>query len=374
MARFDLPSVDELRELSEPREHAITIYAETSPGADAYEGSLLNAKSAFDRAIRTLRDSGIRHATETALRAQWEKVLTDEAWTRLSRCLAIFLTAERTDVFVLPNRLENQLQVGTYFDVGQLVRAVLTPQSAYALTLSANGWNLWEATSTALAHEVELHGDYGSDAADATNRATIRDRGHVRRLVGDEGKKLLLERYAHHVADAVRKELDHIDPSGGRPLFLFAADPLLDLYRNADTRHRLVPVHGNPDDLRADEIDAVIRREMPAINAELHNALVARVADGTGKGLLLGDLVDISKAATAGAVATLIYDFTIDVLGHVDADKGDIRYADDGYDVLSEIVVTVLDRGGDVIAVRGSEITEKVWNGQALAALRYPMT
>ena len=133
MARFELPTLDALRELGEPRENAITIYAETSPAPDERDGSVLNVKSAFDRAIRSLRDNGIRHAGESALREQWDKVLGDEAWMRLSRSLALFVSPDRADVYVLPNRLENQMQVGTYFDLGQLVRAVVTPQSALSL-------------------------------------------------------------------------------------------------------------------------------------------------------------------------------------------------------------------------------------------------
>ena len=53
---------------------------------------------------------------------------------------------------------------------------------------------------------------------------------------------------------------------------------------------------------------------------------------------------------------------------------GELTYADDGYDLLSKIVVTVLDRGGDVLAVRADEIDHPIWNGQALAGLRYPLT
>ncbi|MGC4932117.1 hypothetical protein ACLQ3C_00320 [Gordonia sp. DT30] len=374
MATFTLPTIDTLEELGTPRENAITIYAETSPAPDARESSYLNAKSAFDNAIRTLRDAGIRHAVEESLRAQWEKVRLDEAWVRLSRSLAIFLTPDQVNIYVLPNRLENQLQVGSYFDLGQIVRAVTATQSAFALTLSANGWNLWEATATTVATELELSGDHATDVADATNRATVRDRGHVRRLVGDEGKKVLLERYAKRVAEAVKAELTPRDPNGQRPLFLFATDPLLDLYRNAETGRRVVTVPGAPDELRADQIDAAIRAEMPALNAERNNATLTRIADGVSSGLVATDLGDISRAASAGAVATLLYDFTVDVLGTIDPQTGAITFDDAGHDLLSSIVVTVLDRGGDVIPVRDAEISNPLWNGTAVAGLRFPLT
>lgn len=157
------------------------------------------------------------------------------------------------------------------------------------------------ATATTVATELELSGEHAVDAADATNRATIRDRGHVRRLVGDEGKKVLLEQYAKRVAEAVKAELAPRDPHGERPLFLFAADPLLDLYRNVESTRRVVAVPGAPDELHADRIDAAIRAEMPTLNAERNNAVLDRIADGVSSGLVATDLADISRAATSGA-------------------------------------------------------------------------
>lgn len=374
MARFELPTLDHLRELGEPREHAITIYARTSPSPDEREGSRLNAKSAFDSAIRTLRDKGLRHNEEEVLREQWEKVVGDDAWGHLSRSLAIFLEPDHVEVFALPNQLENQLQVGRYFDLGQIARAVSTPQTAYALTLSANGWNLWEATATTIATEIELREDHGPDASESAKPASRRTNGFSSRLEGDEGKKVLLEQYAHRVAEAVRSELGHLDPHGTRPLFVFAADPLLDLYRNLESTRRVVAVHGNPDDLRADQVDSTIREHMPAINAEINTALVDRIADGVARGTVATDVADIAKAATLGAVATFVYDFTVDILGRIDSQTGDLTYTDDGYDLLSKIVITVLTNGGEVIPVRADEITHTLWNRTAIASLRHPLT
>lgn len=374
MARYTLPTVADLRELGEPQEYAISIYAATSPAPDEREASFLNAKSAFDRAIRQLRGSGVRHATESALRERFAEITKDEAWTKLSQSLAIFLAPERAELFVLPNALENQLQVGSYFDVGQLVRAVTTPQSAYALTLSANGWNLWEATATTTAAEMDLVDDHDTDAADANNRATIRGRKHVNRLAGDEGKKVLLETYAKRVAESVISELGRVDPTAERPLFLFATDPLLDMYRGINDKRRLVTIHGSPDELGTDEIDRAIREHLSTMNAARTNALVDQIGDGISHGLVAKDLVDISRAATAGAVSTLIYNFTVDIVGTIDDPSGDITFADDGYDLLSRIAMTVLDRGGEVIAVRPEEVTSSLWNQTAIARLRYALS
>lgn len=374
MARYQLPDTADLSRLGEPHEHAITVYAETSPGADHRENSLLTAKSAVDRALRTVRESGARHAVEQQLRDRWQQIADSDLWLRLSRSLAIFIADDFHEVFVLPNALQNQSQTGVYFDIGQLVRAVTTPQAAYALTLSANGWNLWRATASTRAEELPLSGVHPADVAEATNRAAVRDRDHVRRLVGDEGKKVLLETYAKRVGEAVESELGQVDPSANRPLFLFATDPLLDLYRGLDHKREIVAVPGAADELRPDQIDDAIRKSLSALNANRTNKLVDDIGDGVSRGLVATDIADIGRAAVAGAVSTLVYDFTVDILGWLDDTNGNVTYRDDGYDLLSRIAVAVLDHGGDVIAVRPDEIMADIWNGTAVAGLRFALS
>ncbi|AUH68680.1 MULTISPECIES: hypothetical protein [Gordonia] len=373
MARYELPTTTELLELGSPRDHAVTVYAQAS--AAQYDLARTTVKSAMDRAIRSLRNGGGNHALESALRERTTAILADEGWRKLSHSLAVFITPEEAEMFVLPNQLENQLQVGSYFDVGQLVRAAAAPQDAYALTLSADGWNLWQASGTELASEMEVEADGIGDVAEATNRATVRGRIHARRLHGDEGTKLLLETYAKRVHEVVVKAIDADDPSAERPLFVFAADPLLDMYRNLDRGFReLVAVPGSPDELTAVQIDARIRQELADINSRRANATVEKIADGVAKGLVATDLVDVARAAVAGNVDTLVYDFTVDVLGRLDNETGDVTYADDGYDLLSRIAVWVLQTGGRVIPVRASEIVSDIWNGTVTARLRYPLS
>jgi hypothetical protein len=376
VTRYELPTLDDLNRLGERRDHAITIYAQTSPIVSERQSSFLNAKSAFDAAINVLRAGGLGHNVESSLRSQWDAIAGGvEPWNRLSASLAIFIAPGDSDVYVLPNRLENQHQAAEYFDLGQLVRAVTTPQEAYALTLSSNGWNLWVATATTRATELELAGEYATDAADATNKASIRGRGKANRLVGDEGRKTLLETYAKRVAEAVHAELGRVDPNAERPLFLFATDPLLDLYRAADQRRQVVPVHGAPDELRPDQIDDRIRESLSELNAEGTDARLERIGNDLVAGLVLTDLGDIARAAAAGAIDTLIYDFTVDIFGTIDELTGEITYAEGsgGYDVLSRIVVRALQAGAEVVAVRSAEVSAQLWNGTAVAHLRFAL-
>ena len=112
----------------------------------------------------------------------------------LSRSLVVFLAPGFSEEYVLANAFSPRTSRGTHFDLAPLLRAVTTPQEAFALTLSSAGWNLWRATGSARVSEFEMVGDYADDAADATNRMSIRGRKLLRRLGGDEGQKVLLER------------------------------------------------------------------------------------------------------------------------------------------------------------------------------------
>ena len=371
-----LPTLDDLIRLAEPHELALTIYVRTSPIVSERAASQVAARSAFNACLGQVRASGARHATETALRERWESVVDDDLWSNLSSSLAIFLSEDSAEVFVLPNALENQHQVARYFDLGQLVRAVTTPQQAYALTLSTNGWKLWHATATTRAAELDLVGDHPTDAADATNRTSVGGPQPGTRLIGDEGRKVLLETYAKRVAEAVESELRRVDPHHEAPLFLFATDPLIDLYR-ARERRPVVAVPGSPDELKDHQIDERIRQQLAGLNAERTSARLEKIGNDLAAGLVLTDLGDIGRAAAVGAVDVLVYDFGVDIIGRIDSVTGEVIHTgedrSDSYDLLSRIAMLVLASGGEVIAVRRDEVHGDVWNGTAVAHLRYPL-
>ena len=374
MIRYHLPTVDDLLRLGEPQSNAVTVYLPTAPTPVGREQAATGAKSAIDDSLRKLRAAGASSGDLDPIRQQWELLAEDPAlWGRLSSSLAIFLSTENSEEFVLPNSLEAQSQAGEYFDIGQLVRAVTGSQDAFALTLSGSGWNLWRASADTRAQELELDGEYAADVADANNRMTVRGRKHIHRLVGDEGKKAMLERYARTVADAMRSVLGKIDPNARKPLFVFAAEPLLSLIQGESLPWQMVPVHGSPDNLRPDQIDAAVRERIGKITSERISARAQSIGNGFAAGLAAKDLAQIARAAARGAVSTLIYDFTVDIMGTLDDETGALTYDEDGYDLLSRIAVLVLKNGGEAIAVRPEEVTADIWNGQVLAQLRHKL-
>ncbi|MCW2688468.1 MAG: hypothetical protein JWR37_3358 [Mycobacterium sp.] len=107
---------------------------------------------------------------------------------------------------------------------------------------------------------------------------------------------MLLETYANRVAEAVESELGQVDPSAGRPLFLFATDPLLDLYRGIHHKRQVVVIPGAPDELRPDQIDSALRESLSALNAQRNNELVAEIGNDVSRGLVATDVTDTAPA------------------------------------------------------------------------------
>lgn len=374
MIHYVLPTTADLLELGVPRADALSIYLATEPTPAGRDLALTTAKSAVDEAVRHQRAAGRSHGEQEWLRAQWAAVAEDsELWANLASSLVIFIAPGFTDEYVLPNDFEAHTHLGSRFDVGPLIRAVTTPQRAYALTISGNGWNLWEATESSRATELPLVGEHAEDAADATNRMSVRGRKLLRRLGGDEGQKVLLDRYAQVVAGAVREELAQVDPNGETPLFVFANEPLASMVVAHGLPGEVVVVRGASDELRPVDIDQAIRARISDITARGLSRAADAIGDGFAAGLAATDVAQVARAAAAGAVGTLYYDMTSEVRGLIDPATGAVDFDPDGEELLAAIALLVLANGGEVHAVRPGEIHADIWNGQLLAGLRYAL-
>jgi hypothetical protein len=384
--QYTLPHAEDFARLATRRSNAVTIYVATSPIVAERETSFTATKSAFDQALERVKASGASNAVHSALEKQWQLIAADDQlWGKLAASLAIFVAPDLSEIFVLPNRLENQLQVSDYFDIGQLLRAVTFPQEAYAVLLSVNDWSLWFATATDRAVRQDVLVDAPKNFDDATAREPIQGREEMGRLVGDEGRSALLKSYAKRVSDAVTAELTRRDPTESDVVFLFAAEPLLSLFTGFGIHRRTVlPIAGASDRLGASQIDAAMRERLSDWNAKGAQDHLDAIADQSGAGLTEAELSTIARAAVGGAIDTLVFSFTVDVNGTMDDASGAVEYAPDNgqampdgepaYDLLSRIAVIVLQRGGRVIAVRDDEITSSLWNGTAIAGLRYAFT
>jgi hypothetical protein len=183
---------------------------------------------------------------------------------------------------------------------------------------------------------------------------------------------VLLRQFARKVDHALRGVLTGLEV----PLILAATEPLNSIYRSLNSYPHLVEsgIPGNPDNATDEELAAAARAVLDDVYAAELAALGERFDFETSRARASSDVATIAHAATRGAVDTLFVDIDEKMPGTVDDDSGAVTFADAddamSYGVMDEIARRVLLTGGDVLAVRESDVPG---DGPAAAILRYPL-
>lgn len=228
---------------------------------------------------------------------------------------------------------------------------------------------LLEVTPDLPTFEVSVP-DLPSDAASATGKASIRDRSPARRLQGDEGQKTLIRRYCRAVDHALRPVLG----GGEVPLILAATEPIDAIFRAVNSYPHLAAgsLPGSPENRSDGELGEAARGTLDQLYAEQLAALRDRFEQVSSAGRTAVEINDLARAATIGAVDTLLVDIDAQLPGTVD-EAGAVTLDDSerpgDYGVLDEVCRRALLAGGTVLAVRAEDVPA---GGPAAAILRYP--
>jgi len=294
----------------------------------------------------------------------------DEFWAFQARSLAVLATPDGARTWRLPNRLTESLEIADRFHIKPLIRAATFPHEALVLILAAGGARVLEISPDLPPRDV-TPADMPSDAEEAFARAPRRRSARISRM-GEEGRKVMLTTYARRVDAALRPLLAGRDT----PLILLAAQPLDGIFRALCSYPRLLK-EGLGRDL-AEAPDARIAEAAAGLLAAEHarelEALRARFEDLVGASRATTEVSEAARAATWGAIDTLIVDMDAMIPGTVDEEDGAVTLAEtpgpETYDVLDEIAGRALRTGARVISAR----REDVPHGADLAAfLRRPV-
>lgn len=366
----DIPTRAQLDRLLVNRDPAsVSVYVPTDP-ASANVGERIELRNLAGQAVEQLRDAGVAKRELAAIEEEVADLVDDEDfWRHQARSLAAFITPESITTFRLPNRLLGTMEAADRFYVKPLLRTVTFPQVAFVLALAQGSVRLIEVSPDLEATEVTIS-DMPQDAASAAGRSSLSDKAPIRRIQGDEGRKLRLRQYARKVDQALRPFLSGLDV----PLILAAAEPLDSIYRSVNSYPRLAPggIAGNPERRPNAELAAAARDVLDDLYAgELratHELFERRRSEGRG----LVDTGDVARAATFGAIDTLLIDIDQVVPGSVDEETGAVTLADAsnaaGYGVVDEIARRSWLSGATVLAVRHEDVPD----GASVAAiLRY---
>lgn len=367
----DIPTRGEIERLLAVRGPVcVTAYLPTNPVTREAAGDRIAFKNLAAQADARLEQAGASAADRRALAEAFDDLdEDDEFWALQANSLAVFATPDRIRTFRLANALTESLSVADRFDLKPLMRSVSFPNAAFVLALASGSARLLEVAADMPTFEVPV-AEMPSDAASAAGKASITDRSPMRRLQGSEGQKVRLRQYARKVDAALRGVLAGLD----LPLILAAAPPLDSIFRSVNSYPHLAErgIAGNPEDLGDDELTEKARAVLDELYAAeldaLRDLFEARAARGRGA----SDLGDVARAATFGAVDTLLVDIDAHLPGTIDDETGAIQPADsalEGYGVTDEIVRRTLAAGGRVVAVRAADLPSET---PAAAILRYP--
>ena len=371
MLHIDLPTRSEIEALSAVRaEPCVSIYLATTPLTQDAQADRIALKNLMREAAAQLEAAG------TPKRSIWPieeavdyLIADDEFWAYQANSLAIFATPERTRTFRLPNRLESMVQVSDRFHINPILRAVTFRQDAYVLAISKGALRLVEVSADLPPHEVSVPG-LPRDMNDAIGRRSHTERTGAMTSGESSSEHALLTRYARAADHALRPILSGHE----RPLIVAASEPLASIYPAVCSYPHVASrvIDGNPDRVPDHALAAAAREVLDGIHADALAEVASLFSARDGQGRATGDIAVAARAATWGAVDTLVVDMDAVRPGTVGDEDGAVTFADgpsaSSYGVVDEIAGRALRSGARVLAARRGDIPG---GGELAAILRY---
>jgi Bacterial archaeo-eukaryotic release factor family 11 len=371
LLHIDLPARPEILQLAEERGGpCVSIYVSTTPLTEGAQIDRIELKNLLKEAVRQLEEADtpkrsvwpIEHAVE-------DVIADDDFWRVQARTLALFVTPDRIVAHRLPNRLESMVEVSDRFHIKPLLRAVTFPHAAYVLAIGMGAVRLIEVSADLPPHVVKVPG-LPKDMADALGRRSHIERAIPGRSGENTSESAMMQRFSRVVDQALRPLLAGEDV----PLIVAAAEPLASVYRAASsyphTASQVIPGSADhtPDHVLAADARKVLDAVYAAELADLAGLFTTREAQGRAT----TDIAHAARAATFGAVDTLLVDMDEVVVGTVADDDGAVTFAETAsagnYGVVDEIASRALKSGARILAARRADIPG---NGSLAAILRY---
>ncbi len=336
----------------------VSIYLDTTPLTQEAMHDRIKLKNLARQAIEQLHGADADKRRVLALSEHIDDLVDDDDFWRLqANSLAVLATPDTIRSFRLASRVTPMVAVSDRFHLGPLFRTASVGQSAYVLALAEGSVRLVVVSPDAPAAEVRVPA-LPKDAASAVHRASTHDRSPSGRLHGSEGQKVLLKQYARIVDHAIREVL-----RGQQTPLILAADTMLaPLFRAVCTYPHLarVGIDRSPEQMTPAELADAARPILDALHAERiagwHQTFSARLASDRAT----ADLDRIARAATLGAVESLLIDIDTVIDGTVDEQTGVVTRAaaagPGSYDVIDEIAGRVMLAGGSVYGVRAADL------------------
>lgn len=354
MWHVDLPTDEDLRWLASLTiDPTISIYLPTTPVTPDAQADRIAFHNLYRDALDTIRETGLRKPHIDAIEEQLDDLVDDdEFWAHQANGLAVFATELGMRTYRLPEAVGPSMHVGAQPFLKPLIEVAKSPRAYLALALSADDARLLEVSGDGIVERIRV-ANMPTSASDHAGKASINDRSHSGRLVGDEGKNVHLRSYVRAVDAALRPLLHGTD----EPLVLVSTDPLTQMFRSVNTYPQLL------DDgisLSADHEtdDAVAALAAPVVAAHVDTqtaGLLSLLTERQSTGRAAVEASGVARAAVQGAIDVLFVDTTVDIPGDI-ADDGTIVASERLGGVTEAAVRRVLATGGTVRHIDASRL------------------
>ncbi len=371
MLYVDVPTLSEFEALGRVRAGGcVSIYVKTTPVSQQAGEAQIELRNLTKQAQDQLEANDFDKRETAAIVEQLEDLASDDDfWAVQAHSLAVFATPRGMRHYRLANALTPDVQVSDRFHLTPLLRAITFSNTAFVLALSENAVRLVEVSADLPATSVKVE-DLPKSAAGAARTANLNSRSPSGRIQGDEGQNVRLRQYARRVDAALRPVLSgrHI------PLILAATGRLGNLYPSVNSYPNLLEktISDSPDQMSDAELSDAARPVLDAHYADETAKLRSLYESRFSEGRATSDVSDAARAATFGAIDTLLVDINATQPGIVDEETGAVTFDDSEgastYSVYDEIARRTWSHGGRVLGVRQSDLP----GDTALAAiLRY---
>lgn len=372
MLYVDIPTSADIRLLTAHRgDMCVSIYLPTTPVTPEAQADRIALKNLAKEAIEQLQEAGADKRRVAALSEQLDDLIDDaEFWRFQARSLAVFATPENLRTFRVPNAFERIVAVSDRFHLKPLLRTISFPSACYVLALAQKSVRVIEVSPDLPPAEVKVENmpEDAGRAVRGVGEIEYWPSGRIHRM---EGQKVLLRQFARKVDQALRPLLTGSEI----PLVLAAAEPLASIYRSVNSYSDLAEatIEGSPEAMTDAELVDRARSILDGIHRDALAAWKSLFEERENQGRATTDIAQAARAATFGAVDSLLVDIDEVIPGHIDA-EGRVVFAEQegatSYSVVDEIASRVIMTSGRVLGVRKADIPR----GQPLAAiLRYPI-
>ena len=372
MLHIDLPTRAEIEKLSAHRgTPTVSIYLATTPLTQNADADRIELKNLLKAAVEEMEAAGTPKRSIWPIEEAVNGLIDDhDFWADQANSLAIFVSPDTMRTYRLPNRLQSIVEVSDRVHLKPLLRAVTFPHNAYVLAISVGHCRLIEVNAELPPHEVKVP-NLPKDLNQALGKRSHLETGTMGRSES-MSESALFNRYGRVVDQVLRPFLAGHE----RPLIVAASEPMASIYRSVSTYPHTAEeaITGSADHTPDHELATAARSILDGIYAGKIKSLGELYATRENQGRATSDIAHAARAATYGAVDTLIVDIDEVVHGTVAEEDGAVTFADataaDNYGIVDEIASRALKSGAQVIAARKADIPG---NGSLAAILRYPI-